>query len=146
LTQDSLPHQLCSHGWTWIAADSDGHFVPRGSVLFNGTAIPRGKSGEHWYRCWTISDIVRLNVAGFPRATAPTNRRHITAVVNGIETLHSPTWQLFRCTAPPRSPVATYQVVVRSVMYGRIEWPDDRASRRRARLVLASAAATLSAV
>jgi hypothetical protein len=96
-------------------------------VLFNGTAIPRGASGKHWYRCWTIPDIVCLNVAGFLRATVPTDLRHITVVTNGIETLCSPR-QLFRCAATPRSPVAAYLVVVRSVMYGRIAWPDDRAS------------------
>ena len=146
LTQDSLPHQLCSHGWRWIAADSDGHFVPRGSVLFNGTAIPRGASGRHWLRCWTTPDIACLNVAGFLRATVPTDLRHINAVTNEIETLCSPTRQLFRCTATPPSPVAAHLVVVRGVIYGWIAWPDDRASRRRARLVLASAAATLSAV
>jgi hypothetical protein len=121
-------------------------FRPSGSVLFNGTAIPRGASGRHWLRCWTISDIVRLNVAGFPRATVPTNLRHITAVTNQIETLRSPTRQLFRCAATPRSPSAAYLVVARGVMYGRIAWPDDRASSRCARLALASAAATLSAV
>jgi hypothetical protein len=97
-------------------------------VLFNGTAVPRGISGKHWYRCWKISGIVCLNVAGFLRATVPANLRHIIAVTNGIETLHSPTRQLFRCAATPRSPVATYMVVVRSVMCDRIVWPDDRAS------------------
>ena len=61
--------ELGSHWWTRIAADADGHFVPGGSVFFNSTAIPRGASGKHWHRCWTIPGIVRFNVAGFPRAT-----------------------------------------------------------------------------
>ena len=115
-------------------------------MLFNGTAVPRGISGKHWYRCWTISHIACLDIAGFLRATVPTNLWHITVVTNGIETLHSPTRQFFRCAATPRSPVVAYLVVVRSVMGGRIAWPDDQASRLYARLVLASAAATLSAV
>jgi hypothetical protein len=76
----------------------------------------------------------------------PTNLRHITVVTNGIETLLSPTRQLFRCAATPRSPVAAYLVVVRSVMCGRVAWPDDQASSQYARLTLASAVATLSAV
>jgi hypothetical protein len=112
--------ELGSHWWTRIATDADGHFVPRGSVFFNSTAIPRGVSGKHWHRCWTIPGIVRFNVAGFPRAIVPTDLHYINAFTEGIETLRGTNRLLFRCAATARSPVDAYLVVVRSIMCGRI--------------------------
>ncbi len=112
--------ELGSHWWTRIAADADGHFVPCGSVFFNSTAIPRGAIGKHWHRCWTIPGIVRFNVAGFPRATVPTDLEHITALTDGIETLRGTNRLLFHCAANSRAPINAYLVVVRSIMCGRI--------------------------
>jgi hypothetical protein len=89
-------------------------------VFFNSTAIPRGASGKHWHRCWTIPGIVRFNVAGFPRATVPTDIQNINGFTEGIETLRGTNRLLFRCNAAARSSVDAYLVVVRSIMCGRI--------------------------
>jgi hypothetical protein len=181
--------ELGSHWWTRIVRDNDGDFVPERSTFFNSTAFQRGASGRHWLRCWTIPGIVRFNVAGFPRATMPTDLQNISALSNGIETLHGTNRLLFRCAVRLGAPIDAYLVVVRSIMCGRIafgscwktngvrvvcasankgeqetlvlmppngafqtdegiwriEWRKERTSRRRARLVLASAV-TLSAI
>lgn len=78
--------ELGSHWWTRITSDNDGNFVPVRSAFFNSTALPRGASGTHWLRCWTIPGIVRFNVAGFPRATMPTHLQNISAFSEGLDT------------------------------------------------------------
>ena len=112
--------ELGSHWWTRITSDNDGNFVPVRSAFFNSTALPRGASGTHWLRCWTIPGIVRFNVAGFPRATMPTHLQNISAFSEGLDTQRGGNRLLFRCAVRRDAPIDAYLVVVRSMMCGRI--------------------------
>ena len=117
--------ELGSHWWTWIAADADEHFAPRGAVFYSWTAILSGTSGRHCLRCWTMPGIGRSNVAGFPRAAVPTGLQHITALTDESETLRGANRLLCRCADTPRSLVDAHLVVGRSIMCGWITFVSD---------------------
>jgi hypothetical protein len=117
--------ELGSHWWKRISKDSNGDYEPRNSAFFNSTALPKGTSETHWLRCWTIPGIVRFNIAGFPRATAPPHLLGANAYSDGIENLNGTNRILFQCAVRFDQAIDSYLVVVRSAMCGRIEFGSD---------------------
>jgi hypothetical protein len=114
--------ELGSDWWNGIRYDVDGCYAPAKSTFLNTTSMPRGSNSKKYRQCWNVVGSVRFNLAGFPRATMPSDLLGVNALTNGLELFNGVKRLLFRRAVSSATEVDACLVVVRSVTCGRIDF------------------------
>lgn len=109
-----------SYWYSRLTRDSAGNVLPKRSAYFNTTAIRKRGSQDKYSWCTTISGFVRMNVAGFPKASLATDFLGANAFSRGLESYNGSNRLFLSCSVERRRPADRYLVVVNILRHGRI--------------------------